>query len=537
MQISLLDAKHPTYDAKTWGEYDALYRGGKAFRHCIGEFLRQNPAEPGPTYDARKHEARYVNYSGHIVDFYAGKLTTSPPVVRAKSVATGTDVEPDAFYAAWKEDVDGGGTDLVDFVRERFVSASVKGRSWWLVEMPDDDDRPAANLAEWEERGLGMARLCSLENEQVLDWETDETGRLEWAIVYHSESRRSRPTDSRSRIREVWRIYDREYVETFSATHDPEKEQRPENAASEGRRRHGFSSVPLVMLGFVGTRGLRVKLSHGERDMFGLHIGPRYAYLTAGALEGFWLMNRLAEPQIAHFRMGAALDWNIKRTCYAMPVFSLQDPSVDPPVMGAGYGIKLGKDETVTWAAPPTSHLATVADRVAALKDEIYRIANQLAQGVDNNAAAVGRSADSKASDAAATDVTLQVYGALCREPIERTYELISDGRRERDLAWSIEGLDSFNVIDAASVLANALDAQGLDIPSPTWRREVMARAAEATLPGVDQATKNAIRKEIADGIAAEQTMRDVMAKTPLAADEPDGDEAPEGDDTPDAAE
>src|SRR5262245_18458260 len=130
MLLELLNAKHPSYDADTWCKYDALYRGGKKFREHIGEFLKQNEVEPVQVYARRRDEAYYRSYLGPIVDFFAAQLFTAPMVIRARD-AEGEPTEADPFYSSFKEDVDGLGLDLIDFMRSRFVTALVKCASWW----------------------------------------------------------------------------------------------------------------------------------------------------------------------------------------------------------------------------------------------------------------------------------------------------------------------------------------------------------------------------------------------------------------------
>lgn len=509
MRLDFLRATHPTYDAGLWRRYDALYRGGEVFAGLVDAFLPQNPQEPPDVYAARKREAAYFNYSGPICDWFAAKLLASPFTPRAKR--DGEIVDPDPFYAEFREDCDGAGTDLVDLARERFCAALVKGRSWWCVELPIDGGEPPVNRAEYEARGLGRAYVYPIENEQVLDWETDRTGELLWAVVHDIEATRESLSVRRgARVRETWRVYDRTNVQAYVYEFDPtQPEPKPEEVSvlPDGPPRpHGFSSVPLVPMGFVGAKGVRVQL------------GRRATTLSAAKLEGFWLMNRLASPQIAHFRRAAALDWNLTRTCYAMPVFKLKNR--EPPVMGAGYYIAIEAGEDATWMAPPTAHLAAMQQRVETLKDELYRVANQMAQGVNNNAAAVGRSGDSKAADAANTEVCLHVYGAVVREAIERTYDLIAEGRGD-DVDWSIEGLNVFSLADAAVIVDNATKAAMLPIPSATFRRELAIRTAEALLPGADQETKDAIRREIGDGIEAEEAQRveDLLAEGERDAD------------------
>jgi hypothetical protein len=488
VKVELLDQKHPSYDADLWRKYDALYRGGAAFRRCIEDFLPRNEEELHGRYECRKREAPFRSYVGPIVDFFAAKLFGAALSIRATSHETGKAIEPDPFYESFKEDCDRRGTDLVDFARSRLTQALVKGRAWFVASLPSDDGPEPVSRADWEMRRLGDAQLGELDNEQVFDWEADDSGALLWAVVHCQEMRRTLPTDSRTRITERWQVYDRATVSTYEISYDPAKEQRPQVASQVGQRKHGFDRVPLVCMGFVGTRGLRTK------------IRGTLTALSPSAVEGLWLTNRIADSQVEHFRLAAAMSWNLKQTCYAMPVFHiLSDEHM--PVMGAGLGIVMGLEEKAAWLAPPTGHLDVLQQQLKDVREELYRIANQMAQGIDNNAAAIGRSGESKQVDADAAEVCLRVYGAIAKEAIEQAYDLIRSARGENDVCWSIEGLDQFNLGDLSTVVKAAAEVTVLNIPSPTLRKEMFRRVAGLMVPHAEQGTRAQIDAEINKGV------------------------------------
>ena len=521
MKVELLSGKHPTYAGDLWARYDALYRGGETFDQRVHEFLPRNPDEPDAIYEARKKEAHYCGYVGPIVDWFTAKLFAAPLTIRLEEdeddappssgrigpASEASEPEIDPFYHEFKEDCDGAGTDLIDFMRARFTSACVKGRSWWLVEFPEANEETApANLRQWRESGMGRAYLTALENEQVLDWEADARGELLWAIVHSMETPRESPMTPRGRVRETWRIYDRETVTTYQREYTPGKDQPPEDAALVGKAPHLFAGVPLIAMGFVSCRSVKVK------------IAGRVRPIAPVELEGFWLLARLASPQRAHFRTSSALDWNIKRTCYAMPLFRVEDRN-SPPTMGTGYYIMVGTQENADWIAPPTGHLAMMGDRIETLKDEIYRVANQLGQSVNNNAAAVGRSGESKQADAEASEVVLKVFGAVARDAIERTLDLIVGGRDE-PLEPCVEGLDTFNTADAATLAPTIGQVLAMGIPSATLRRRLFQRLGEILLPNLNEADKHAIHEEIEAGVSAEEMLS--AARPPPGEDDKD---------------
>jgi hypothetical protein len=485
MKLELLDAKHPTYDAETWERYWALYKGGKTLRQHVKHFLNQNEGEPAALYQRRLKEAAYRSYVGPIVDYYGAALFTSPPIARAKDDA-GEIVEADDYYSDWKEDCDGAGCDFHDFLRARFRDMLVRETAWWIVELPEAE-APVENKLDWADKDLGEACLHAVESGQVYDWECDARGRLQWVTIHTFSKPRHSPRDKRNLLRQEWRVYDATNVEIFAIEYDPQERMlMPEDEIpSLGIKAHGFKRVPVVRM---------------------------------HAPDGLWLVDRVAEAQTEHFRLSAGLGWAIRRTCYAMPIFKTAD--IDrPPKMGTGYYLIVGAEDGLEWAAPPAQPFEVIATEVMTQKDEIYRVTNQMALGVENNAAAIGRSAQSKETDSSSTETCLRAYAAPVREAAELTYDLLSEGRGDAEIDWSIEGLDRFNLADATASVAVATQAQLLDIPSRTFKVEMARATADALLPGIDQGTKDTIHTELEEGVAAAEDLKDEMKQTKHAAE------------------
>src|SRR5690606_28681190 len=98
-------------------DYWALYEGGKAFRSRVTRMLPRNGQEPDQVYQERLKIAHYRSYLGPIVDYFVAFLFTAQLAQRAN--VDGKPVELDDWYGKWKEDCDGEGTDLTEFLRER----------------------------------------------------------------------------------------------------------------------------------------------------------------------------------------------------------------------------------------------------------------------------------------------------------------------------------------------------------------------------------------------------------------------------------
>ncbi len=463
MLLELLDEKNPAYVAseKTWRECSALYHGGELFKSLLTTFLTKNPSEENDTYAMRKSESAYSSYLGPIVDYFTSWLFSSQFTVRALGETT----ETPTFYHEFENDI-GGAVKLVDFMRERMTTALVEGCAHWLVQMPDHEGDTPTDRAVWEERGLGRAKLKAVERTDVWDWDVDQHGKLEWCVIHTQELVRKNFKSKRNTTRETWQYFDRKEVTTYVLEYDTKK-GRPRNQKLEvpqigDPRAHGCAEVPLATL--------RIR-------------------------DGMWIGDRVRAPQIEHFRLSCANAWLIRRTCYAMPVLKLEDTS-SIPVMGGGRYIAIGTEEEFGWNSPPSTPFDVISKEIAAKRDEIFRIVHQMAQALDNNAETVGRSADSKGMDVAATRIMLLAYGAMVRSAIEETYEILSDARAE-DLDWIVEGFNGFDTTSAADLIATAANAKLMGIPSPRFAAEIEKKAALAMLPEAPAQTKEIICQQI----------------------------------------
>ena len=467
LTLEALDVRHDSYTKEFWDDLDALYRGGKAFRNRIQNFLPQNELEPSDVYHKRKHNATYRSYMGPIIDYYAAWLFSADFVIRAHSDGKTIDAPPE--YAELREDI-GGDVDMKVFVKERFTKSLIQERSHWLCELPATKEKAyPADKAQFENEGFKKACLKKVDAEELLYWELDDDGRLEWCVIHSIRKTRKSISSATFTFVETWAVYDKENCTTYQLEY--EKGQRPSDPKTvvpeTFKYKHGFLQVPLITLQIP---------------------------------EGMWIANRVYDPQTAHFRLGSALDWSIKRTCYSMPVLKLTDDGKDF-TFGAGYYIKLGTEESMEWPAPPTQQFDAISNEVDVHRNDIFRMTHQMALGLDNNAETVGRSADSKDQDNAATRIMLHAYGEIVSKAIEETYELISDAFGDTDVSWSIEGMSGYDTATAPEVIANATNVQLLNIPSKTFLTEIKTKAAMASVPDASQGTKDLIRKEIAEGV------------------------------------
>jgi len=460
MQKKLLDTKHECYSGYLCAKYNALYEGGQTFRANIKEFLTKNLLEDNYTYERRKNEANYESHVNTLVNQFASQLFSSPFVVRTEPE------NADQFYSDFKEDVDLNGEDLLTLAHKMFVGSLIKGCSWALAEMPDDGNLPPENLLEQNERGLGRAWLKLIKTEDVFDYETDEFGQLKWIITHSIEKRRDNPRLERKIITETWKLYDQEEVETFQVSYEQNKKPTPEtDIPSLGKIKHKFTRVPFLCLELP---------------------------------KGLWLLNKLADAQIEHFRANNALGWAMRRACYPTAVFKTDnDESGKLERSADGFGVKIGKDEDLSWITPPTESFEIIFKRVTSLRDEMYRLALQMALDVDNSSGSHKRSGESKAQDQKPTEIILYAYADIVKAFIEEIFELISDARGDIELTFSIEGMDKFVIDDSEAIMNAATQAKMFNIPSDTFKKELAYKLSNVLLPQISQSVKDQIKKEI----------------------------------------
>jgi len=501
MQYGILAQKNPSYLADEWSELDDFYEGGYQILRNAGKYLPIMIGETPGRYQERVRLAAYISYLGQVVDFFVAnlfsqELRVTPAADEANPTTPGGMPEDPSFYALFARDADRRGTSFPMLMRRALTTALVKGRSLVGIDFPRRGEAPPLNRAEEDAAGFARAYAFEVPIEELYDWEYDDNGALVLAVLRRVVTRRNGLADRRNaRVEEfkVWQRQDASVTWQLFRT-APFTDDRPPRAQDD---------VPLVDQGSTSFRVIPlVELSLPSGLWVGNKIGPL-------AKEHFQRRNVLiaAENKSLFAIPYVSLGSEVGAPGAALPAEVQQDPNRarDPRLELANKGyLVLGSGDAVGFAEPSGACYAVVESQLRDLKDELFRVVHQMAASVSNIGASLGRSGDSKEEDRKATAVVLGALGTFVRESATRAYRVVSEARGE-NIVWVPSGLDRYDGESRLAVLEEGLQLDKLPIPSPTFRKTLKIEVALRLLPNLPPETAEVIRREIQEGVDAEE--------------------------------
>ena len=449
-----IDREHPDYAGhKTmWKRYRDLYSGGEQFRERASEYLARRHKEPNQIYGERLSRVFYENYIGSIVDWYAATLMHRAPNITFE----GNGPAANTFYADLSNNCDLRGTSLSEFFRQRFVETLICGASYIAADFPRANST-ASTRAEEDASGQSRAYLVSYAADEVINWNYDETGGLEWIVIRTSCLQQSKVTDPKWEREIRWVYYDRENFEVYCKRGDSKQIE----LIDEGR--HGFA-------------GLR-----------------RVPVFKMTVTEGLWLLNKSALLQLEHFNKSNALSWALTMGLFALPVvYSDREWN---QVIGESYYIQLGPQDRFGWAEPEGKVYQIAADNLVKLKDEIYRVCYLLIQAGETSNSSQ-QTALSKQLDFGTTEEVLRSYGDTIKSSMKQVLWAIAEARQD-GISIDVTGLDEFDIDEFSGELDDAKKLLALGIGSPTLVKQVFKNLALKYLSDARQEIKNQVVEEI----------------------------------------
>jgi len=453
-----INREHPEYVARKamWKQYKDLYAGGEQLRLNACDYLVRRQKEPAPVYEERLRRVFYENYVGSIVDWYAATLMRREPIL----LFEGSDGGAKRFYNLLSDDCDLKGTNLHEFFRQRFVQVMVFGSSFVVVDFPKTGD-VAQTRAEEDASGRSRAYLTDYAADEVINWNYDEAGRLDWVVIRTSCLQQSEVSDAKWEKETRWIYYDRENYQIF--------------------RKTGESQAVEVV----------------DRGRHGLAAQHRVPVFEMKVSEGLWLMNKAALLQSEHFNKSNALSWALTMGLFASPV--IYSDKEWNQVMGESYFIQLGKEDRFGWTEPEGKVYQIAADNLVRLKDEIYRVCYLMNQAGSSSGGDLRMSGLSKQRDFGVTQEVLRAYGDMLKDAMKQVLRAIAEARQD-EVSIDVSGMDEFDIGDFSNELDDAKKLLDLGIASETLKKQVFKKLAFKYLCDARQEIKNRVAEEIDAG-------------------------------------
>ncbi len=449
-----INREHPEYVAKKamWKQYRGLYAGGERLRVDASDYLVRRQQEPAAVYQERLSRVFYENYIGSIVDWYAATLMRREPML----LFEGNDGGAKAFYNLFSDNCDLKGTNLHEFFRQRFAQTLVSGSSYVVVDFPRATG-PAKNRGEEDASGRSRAYLTDYSADEVINWNYDQSGGMDWVVIRTSCLQQSTVTDAKWEKETRWIYYDRENFQVYRKTGEAQE-------------------IELIDEGRHGLAGLR-----------------RVPIFEMKVSEGLWLMNKAALLQLEHFNKSNALSWALTMGLFAVPVIYSEREWTQ--TLGESYYIQLGPQDRFGWTEPEGKVYQIAADNLVRLKDEIYRVCYLMNQA----GSAIGEqrvSGLSKQRDFSVTQEVLRAYGDTVKDTMKQVLRAIA-GARQDEVSIDVSGMDEFDIGDFGNELDDAQKLLNLGIASDTLKKQVFKKLAFKYLCDARQEIKNRVAEEI----------------------------------------
>lgn len=510
LRYDVLTRHHEEYTPQRWEELWTLYRGGYAVMDAASDFLPRVVGENPVSYKQRVRGAAYIGYFGPIVNtmvaqLFGQELAIAPAADSKDPTTAGEDptnaTEMDDFYREFAKATDGKDCTFPDLCRKLVRTALVQRRSYMGYDSaPVTPETAPTNLAEEERSGALQLRAFEIDPLTLIDWEYDDEDELTLAVIRRVFNRRTALSGDRSKSYEEFKCWIREGTvvrwELYrTRLYSKEEPLKPEE------------EIPLVESGSVSF--------------------PCIPILTFELPEELWIGNAVAPLNKEHFQRRSELIAAEQRSLFEIPVYKLgseigsddgplpsevqQNPhrAQDPrqQLVARGFAV-IGADDDIEFKGP-TGAAYTIADQqLKELVDEIYRVVAMMAQSISSTSTALHRSGDSKSADADALAVVLREFGNLVRKFAVRIYRAIGTARGDTEIIWQAHGLENYNSEVRADLINEAVQVDLVAIPSATFKRHYKTSIAFKLVPEMDPATKEVVRQEINDGVAAEDSLR-----------------------------
>ena len=390
-------------------------------------------------------------------------------------------------------------------MRSVMTTALKKGPLLVAIDAPElaPGAQPPQTKSQEKDLGLDNLYVYDLPPEALIDWDLDKHGQFTWCRIHKREKPRTNPNADRDKTVETWTTwrmnagyaYRTRHSITYGDEHVPEERTIvPEVASGET----SFRRIPVI----------RRMLPDGF--VIGARLGPmqREHYQRRSCLIGAENRSLVAIPVIA-------LGSEIGAMGGELPAQVQQDPSRgnNPVTMFERAGFMVTGSGDKVYFAEPGGHCYELVDRqLESLREAMLQVNHQMALSVKSTGKSVGRSGASKEKDGENTEKVLRALGHEVREFATVIYDTIAKARDE-DVVWAAHGLDTFESDQRKDLLEEAIVLEQIlvNIPSKTFRAEMVYQVAKKLMPGLGAETIGQIRQELIDNADEIEERAEIM--------------------------
>lgn len=500
--VKLLDQKHPSYTLNhdAWLDLSILREGGVTMKKHASRMLKMRPREDTDVFAARVDRFTYQNILGTALGWYVSSLFEETPQFffndkSGKSIDSSNKVGK--FYSDFIDNCDGSGKLFTDFFKHVFSNMLTYGSSWVLTDLralAEGEEKPST-LEEERSRGLLDPHVVAYNPLDVINWECDANGCLQWVVV--KISKQEQGFLSKPHIVDTWYYYDREHYYVYR--------DRREVTAS-------FSTTGLEnrMAEFV---------SSGKHALFHKKRVPiRQLKLS----EGLWLANSAYLVLIDHLNQDNTLAWALFMSNLAIPVIIGDIDTTNMVQSESGY-LQFPAGTTYQWSEPDGKSFQHAAQRLDSLREEAFRCMYLQSQGRSMHATPAMQSGRSKQLEMApATDMKTGMGGDV-RMGMQCVLTDVVDARRDSEsVVPDVRGFIFEDDMTTEEVFAVS-SLLSLRIPSKKFEKYIYKKVAHSWMPDANREEQEEIDDEIDAGPTIEdrekkeQQERVEMAKAGMA--------------------
>ena len=488
--VNLLDLKHPEYEARfeTWLDLSLLYEGGAALKARCERLLKKRPREDEEVYAARMGRFTYQNILGTGLGWYGAAMFNQMPEI----FFNGEEGSPE--YSKFLGNCDSLGTTYVDFFKRAFQVLLTYGTAWVLTDLRalSPEEPEPMSLEDERQRGLLDPHVSLYSPLNVINWQTDELGKLKWAMVKTEVQQQE--FLMKPEIVSTFYYYDRENYRVYEDRRSPEEQ---------------------IRVATDDTGRIAKLLREGKHALS--HIG-RLPIRQVTFSEGLWLANRAYLQLVDHLNQDNTLAWSLFMSNLAIPIIIGDVDANQQTYSETGY-LQFPAGTEYRWSEPEGKSFLHSAKRVESLREECYRSMNLQAQGRSMRATPAMQSGRSKLLDMAPAKEVLGSMGDALRRHMQDVLVDVKDARREPDIKPDVRGFTFQEDMSTEDVFA-ATSVLNLRIPSRKFEKSVQKKIAKAWLIDANREELAEVYKEIEAGPTMEEReQQDLKNRVKLAKD------------------